>query len=481
MPTTLTTTVTELPQSRVRVEAEIPADEVERRVQQAARRLGTQLRIPGFRKGKVPPPVVIRRVGREAVFDEAMQSALAEWYSEALDTSGVVPIGGPEFQPAETPAQGEPLTLSFEINVRPIATLGEYKGLEVGRREPEVDTAAVDEQIEALRDRFATLDTVDRPAAEGDQLVADYVGKIGGDPFDGGTARDQLIELGAGRLIPGFEDQLVGATAGEERTIEVTFPEDYPNSLGGQQATFDVTVHEVKAKSLPELDDDFAGEASDFDTLAELRADIEGKLREAADQAVEREFEEAVLQAAADNATVELTEALIHARAHELVGDTLNALARQGIPRETYFQITGKNEHELSHDAEDEAATALRREAVLAAVVEAENIEPTDEQLIEALAPAAERDDSDPAQLVEQLREAGRIDQLRDDVASRQALEMLVEQAKPISIEAAAGADDAAKAKDALWTPDKGEPAQEAEGSQETSGSGSSELWTPGN
>jgi trigger factor len=478
MPTTVTTTVTELPESRVRVEAEIPADEVERRVQQAARRLGSQLRIPGFRKGKVPPPVVLRRLGREAVFDEALQTALAEWYTGALDASQIVPVGGPDFQPAEPPAQGEALTLSFEIGVRPTATLGEYKGLEVGRREPEIDAERVDEQIEAMREHFGSLENVERPAAEGDSLVADYVGKIGGDPFDGGTARDQLIELGAGRLIPGFEDQLIGATAGEQRTIHVTFPEDYPNSLGGQDAEFDVTIHEVKAKNLPELDDDFAAEASDFETLAELRSDIETKLREADEQAIEREFEEAVLQAAADNATVDTPEALVHARAHELVGETLQALARQGIPRETYFQITGKNEHELSDDAEPEAATALRREAVLAAIVEAEKIEPTDEELVQALAPAAERDGSDPAALVEQLREAGRIDQLRYDVASRQALELLVKAAKPISVQAA-------KAKDALWTPGKGDPTEDAPAgsseSEASSGSGSTELWTPGN
>jgi trigger factor len=294
MASTVTTTVTELPESRVRIEAEIPADEVERRVQRAARQLGSQLRIPGFRKGKVPPPVVIRRLGYEAVFDEALQNALAEWYTEALDASRIAPVGGPDFDFDGAPAQGSPLTLKFEIGVRPTATLGEYKGLEVGRREPAVDAAAVDEQIEALRDRFATLETVERPAENGDHLVADYVGKIGGDPFDGGSARDQLIELGAGRLIPGFEDQLLGATGGEERTIELTFPEDYPNSLGGKEATFEVTVHEVKAKNLPELDDDFAAEASEFDTVEELRSDIETRLREADENAIEREFEESM-------------------------------------------------------------------------------------------------------------------------------------------------------------------------------------------
>ncbi len=452
---TVTTTVTELPESRVRVQAEVPADEVERQLQQAARKLGSQLRIPGFRKGKVPPPVVIRRLGREYVLDEALRTALGTWYVDAIDESGIVPIGEPDLDVGDLPAQGEPLQFSIEIGVRPEAQLGEYKGLEVGRREPEVEDAKIDETLEALRDRMATLDTVERAAEKGDHIVADYVGKLEGEPFEGGSARDQLIELGSGALIPGFEEQLEGITAGEERTITVTFPEQYAEELAGKEATFDITAHEVKAKNLPELDDDFASEASEFDTLAELREDVASKMREAEESTIEREFEEAVLQAAADNATVDVPAALVHARAHEMVEQSFTALARQGISREMYLQIAGKSEHELAEEAEPEAAQALRREAVLAAIVEAEEVDPSDEDLIEALRPAAERDGSDPAEVVETLRKNNRLDQLRDDVAARQALERLVASATPISV-------SAAEARDALWTPDKGDPAESA-------------------
>ncbi len=470
----LKTSVTELPESRVRVEAEVPAEEVERRVQQAARKLGGQLRVPGFRKGKVPPPVVIRQLGRETVLDEALRSSLGSWYVEAIDGAGIAPIGEPDLDVGDLPGQGEPLAFSIEIGVRPQAKLGTYKGLEVGRREPAADDAAVDEQIEGLRDRMATLDTVERAAQSGDHVVVDYVGKVDGVPFDGGEGRDQLIELGSGRLIPGFEEQLTGASAGDEREVKVTFPEEYPNELGGKEATFDVTVHEVKAKRLPELDDDFASEASEFDTLAELREDIATKLREGDERAVEREFEEAVLQAAADEAQVELPDALVHARAHELIEQTLGALARQGINKDTYLQITGKNEEELAHDAEPDAASALRREAVLAAIVEAEQIAPSDEELVAALAPAAERDGSDPAELVEQLRQANRLDSLREDVANRQALDLLVSEAKPIGVAQA-------QARDKLWTPGK-EPSPPAGGGEpDESAAGSSQIWTPGN
>src|SRR5947209_19422750 len=375
------TNVTELPESRVRVEAEVSAEEVERRVQDAARQLGRQMRIPGFRKGKVPPPVVIRRLGREAVLDEALRSALGGWYVDAIDTAGISPVGDPDLDVGDMPAHGEPLAFSIEIGVRPKAELGEYKGLEVGRREPHVDDAQLDEQLEQLRDRFATLETVQRPAEQGDHVVMDYLGKIDGVPFEGGEGRDQLLELGSGRLVPGFEEQLIGAAPGDSRTLDIVFPEDYPGELGGQEAQFDVTVKEVKAKRLPELNDDFASDQG-FDTLAELREDIAKRLREGDEHAIEHEFEEAVVEAAVAEATVEVPEKLVHARAHELLHDTFSSLERRGINKDMYLRIVGKDEETLAQEAEPEAEKALRREAVLSAIVDAEHIEPSDEDLL---------------------------------------------------------------------------------------------------
>ncbi|MBV9818864.1 MAG: trigger factor [Solirubrobacterales bacterium] len=479
----LKTSVTELPESRVRVQAEVPADEVERRVQQAARKLGGQMRVPGFRKGKAPPPVVIRQLGREAVFDEALRTSMGSWYVDALDGAGISPIGEPDLSVGNLPGQGEPLEFSIEIGVRPRATLRTYKGLEVGRREPSVEEEAVDAEIERLRDQLATLDTVQRPAEGSDHLVADYVGKVDGEPFEGGEGRDQLIELGSGRLIPGFEEQLVGARAGDERTVRVRFPDDYPGALAGRDAEFDVAVHEVKAKRLPELDDDFAADVSEFDTLAELRDDIGTRLREADEESIDREFEEAVLQAAADEAKVDVPDQLVHARAHEMVERMLSAMARQGIDQETYMRVTGKDAEGLTHDAEPEARAALRRDAVLAAVIDAESISPSEDELVAALAPAAERDGSDPVELVEQLRAAGRLDTLREDVASRQALELLVREAKPIGVEQA-------MAREKLWTPGKPGGLGDAAIAPDRPGRGDAprgrqgpdpgQIWTPG-
>jgi trigger factor len=468
MADTVTTTVTELPDSRVRVEAQVAPEEVERRLQHAARELGRQMRVPGFRKGKVPATVVIRRLGREAVLDEALRSSLGGWYADAIDGSGIAPVGEPELDvPSELPAEGQPLAFSIEIGVRPTAKLGQYKGLEVGRRELHVEDSQIDEEIARLRDRLATLETVDRPAENGDHLVIDYVGTVDGEEFEGGSGRDQLLELGSGRLVPGFEDQLIGARAGDERTVTITFPEDYPaTELAGKEARFAVTVNEVKEKRLPELDDEFAAEAAGFDTLAELREDIAERLGKVDERAIEREFEDAVVEAAVGEAEIEVPDNLVHARAHELLEDTFAMLARQGISKEAYLRISDRDEETLAHEAEPEAAAALKREAVLAAIVEAEGIEPSDGDVREALEPTAERQGTTVDKLFDQLRASGRLDRIRGEVANRQAIEKLVAEAKPISVEQA-------KARQKLWTPGKQDPAHPA-------GQGSGQLWTPG-
>jgi trigger factor len=463
--------VTELPESRVRVDAEVAPDEVERRLQQTAKALGREMKIPGFRKGKVPPPIVLRRVGRQAVLDETLRSSLGAWYVDAIDAAGIAPVGDPEVALGELPGEGEALTFSIEIGVRPTAELGEYRGLEVGRREPEIDEEAVESEMEGLRERLARLEAADRPAQKGDFAVVDYVGTIDDEPFEGGEARDQLIELGSGRLIPGFEEQLEGAAAGEERTVEVTFPGDYgAEHLAGRTAHFAVTVKEVKAKELPELDDDFASDAAGFDSLDELREDIHRRLREADESQVEAEFREAAVDAAAANARVEVPERLIEARAGELWERLSTTLARQGISREAYLRISGKTEEEIVADARPDAERALRREAVLAAIVEAEGIEPAEEELREALEHSAEHENTTPEKLLERLEQAGRLDALRADLATRKAVDLLAESATPIEAERA-------KAREKLWKPGD---AEEGAGAAEAPAEQSGKLWTPG-
>jgi trigger factor len=459
----VSTTVTELPESRVRVEAEVPAAEVEKRVAVAARALGRNLRIPGFRTGKVPPPVIVQRVGREAVLDEAVRESIAGWYSAAIDQAKIVPVGEPELNLAELPGEGEPLRFSIEIGVRPEAKLGDYEGLEVGRREPAVTDEAIAAEVEALRERSAKLETVERAAAKGDFVVMDYLGTLDGEPFPGGEGRDQMVELGSGRLVPGFEDQLEGAQAGDERTVTIDFPEDYgAPELAGQEAQFAVTVKEVKAKELPALDDDLAAEAG-FDTLDELREDIRERLSEAQAAQIDAEFREAAVDSAVANATIDVPDALVDARAREGWEQMVHTLSHQGISREMYLQIAGKDEDEIIAENRESAGRDLRREAVLAAIVEAEGIEASDDEVVESLERAAAADGTSPKKLLERLRSSGRLDGLKAELAQRKAIDRIAESATPISVEQA-------QARDKLWTPGADEPEK----------AGASGLWTPG-
>ncbi|HEX6390684.1 MAG TPA: trigger factor [Solirubrobacteraceae bacterium] len=465
----LTTSVTELPESRARVDVTVSPQELEKRMGETARRLAQNMRVPGFRKGKVPPPVVIRQLGREVVLDETVRGQLGVWYVDAIEQAGLHTVGEPDLDLGDLPAQGEPLAFAFEIGVRPPAKLGEYKGVEVGKREPEADPERVDAELAQLRERMARLETKEGAAQQGDYVVMDYVGSIDGTEFDGGSGRDQLLELGSSTLIPGFEEQLQGASAGDEVTVNVTFPEDYnAEHLAGKEAQFAVTVKEVKEKLLPDLDDDFAADAAGFDTLDELREDIATRQREAQEQQIEAEFREAVVDAVAANATIELPDTLVEGRAKELWERMLHTLGHQGISREAYLQISGRSEEEILADAKPDAAQALRREAVLEAVVEAEGIEPSDGDMLDALQASAARENTTPEKLRERLEKRGRLDELKADIAQRQAVDFLAENAKAISVEQA-------KAKKLLWTPDEAE--READGAE---AGGRGKLWTPG-
>ena len=468
MATDVKTKTTELEQSRVRVDVEVEPAAVDRALSAAAEDLGRDLRIPGFRKGRVPPQVVLQRVGREAVLDEAVRKALPSWYEEAIGEAGVATVGEPSLDLQELPEKGSPLAFTIEVGVVPPARLGEYKGLEVGRREPEIPADAVDAELERLRESAASLENVERPAASGDFVVLDFVGRIGGEPFEGGEARGYLLELGSGRLVEGFEEQLTGASAGDERQVTVTFPEDYrAEALAGNEATFDVSVKEVKEKKLPELDDDFAMEAGGFDTLDELRSDIEERLRESQERMIDTEFREAVVDAAVAEADIEVPHDLVHAKSHEMWHQTERRLRAQGLDPAHYLQMTGKDAHDLIDEAEPEAERALKREAVLAAVVESEAIEVTDEELLDSLR-AATQAPGRPAtsekklqKSLERAKQEGRDEPLREDIAMRKAVDLMVESAKRITVEQA-------KARDKLWTPEKDEKESDKE------------LWTPG-
>jgi trigger factor len=457
----LKTKITELPDARVRVEAEVPSEEIEASLQRTAAQLGRDLRIPGFRKGKVPAPMVIQRVGREAVLEQAVRESLPEWYDQAILQADLNTIGDPKLDLQELPGAGEPLSFSVEVSVTPKARLGPYKGLEVGRREPDVPAEAIDAELERLREGFARVEDVERPLAEGDYAVVDFVGKVDGEPFEGGEARDYMLEIGGDRLIEGFEQQLVGAAPDERRTIEVTFPDDYPaEELAGKPAQFDVHVKEVREKELPALDDELAANASEFDTLDELREDIRQKLATAQERSIEEEFREAVIDGAAEAAEIELPDDIVEARAQEMWARTEQVLRRQRIDPDTYLKASGKTREELIEDAKPDAARQLARESVLEAIAEEESVEVSDEELLEVLASARDREGERPEKLLERLKRSGRDAALRHDLRLRKAADLVVSEAKAIPLEQA-------KAREKLWTPEKERKPGEAQ------------LWTP--
>jgi trigger factor len=457
MPAGVKTNTTELPDSRVRVEVEVPTDALERELKTAASQLGREMRVPGFRSGKVPAEVVLQQVGREAVMDEAVRRGLPGWYEEALADAGIQTVGDPQVDLSDLPEKGAPLAFTIEVGVVPPAQLGDYKGVEVGRRQPKVDDQEVDAELERIRESLASLETVERPAGEGDFVVMDYVGSLDGTEFEGGEGRGQVVELGSGRLIPGFEEQLTGAAAGEQRTVELTFPDDYPaEQLAGQDASFTVEVKEVKEKKLPELDDDFAVEAGGYDSLDELRAEIESRIAQAEERAIEAEFREAAVDAVVAQAKIEVPHELVHSKAHEMWHRTARRLEAQGIDPGQYLAMTGKEEEELVTESEPEAETALKREAVLAAIVEAEGIDVSDDEIEQALRASAPPDASDKQlkRALKRARSQGADEALREDIAMRKAVDLVVENAKPVDAEVAADAAERAAAREKLWTPE---------------------------
>jgi trigger factor len=458
------TTVKELPDSRVRVDVDVDPKDVEGSINRTAQQLGQDMKLPGFRKGKVPAEMVVQRLGRETVLTQALESSLADWYERAMLESGVNPVGDPKLDLSDLPDEGKPLRFSIEVAVRPGATLGDYKGLEVGRTEPEVPEEAVEGELGRLREGFAKLNPVDRAAKPGDALLIDYEGKIDGEPFEGGAARDYLLELGEGRVLPELEKALEGAKPAEERQAQVPFPDDYPaEEVAGKTADFEIKVREVREKELPELDDDFAAEASEFDTLAELREHISDQIKAVLERQIAERFQESALDAAVANASVELPEPVVQARAEEMWRRVERSLQRQGMDADSYLQIQGKTREEMIKQARPDAERALKREAVLEAVAEAEGIEVSEEDMLEALQiPPGHEDHGhpEPADALEEIRKSGREELLKDDLRMRRALELLAEEANPIPMEQA-------QAREEIWTPEK---------EREEKGG----LWTPG-
>lgn len=449
------TKVEELPENKVRLEVEVPAHHVQHAFEHAAADLAESVRVPGFRKGKkIPLPVIAARVGKETLAAEAVRSHIDGWFWDAATMAGVRPVDAPEVEWDELPAQAESeFTFRATVPVAPKPTVADWTTLEVGRPDADVPPEAVDAEVERLRASVAELVPVTgRPVAPGDTLVVDLVAAEDGQP--GTERRDYVVELGTGRLAEELEAALPGLAEGEEKSVQLDLPE-------GKTGTVTIAVREIKEKHLPEVDDDLAKKASEFETIAALRADIEAALQRQLDAELEARFREDALDALAEASTFEGIDPLIDRRAAALVSSLARSLQSRGIDPNAYLQATGQSPDALQENARLEAERAVKRELVLEAIVAERGIDVDDAEVEELIRAEAAQTGEDAEAAIAAMHEHGSFEALRSDLKMRKALDEVVAGVKRISM-------DLAGAREKLWTPEK-----------EKASSGM-KIWTPG-
>ncbi len=461
----MTANVTKLEENKVRLDVEVPPEAVRKGVEAKVRELGRQVRVPGFRPGKAPRRVIENRLGRDYIYMEALQEQLPTWYSQAVVETDLRPIDQPEIHFDESLDEQEGFKFSATVEVRPRAKLGEYKGIEVPKREIGISEEEVDARLEELRAQFATLAAVeDRPVQEGDFVVLDFKGeRMAGGPLEGAEAEDYMLEVGRGELLADFEQSLVGMSAGERKQFGVTFPPDYEEeSLRGQAVLFRVHLKEIKERDLPPLDDEFAKEASEFETLEELRGAVREQLEAAVEQRVSAEFRGRVLDAVAENAEVEVPDVMAHEKAHEMVESFERSLRAQGLEPEQYYQLAGSNHADFEERVRPDAEDTVRKELVLDAVAVAEGIEAGEEEVMHEIGHLAEDSDRSPEEIAATLRANGTYALLEEEISRHKALDFLAENAVPVPMpeeedeEEAAEDDEAARAEAGEETPEEG-------------------------
>lgn len=455
------TEVVPLEENRVRIDVVVPKDEVDKRVERTLRKLAREIRVPGFRPGKAPTKVVAQRFGTEVVFEEMLRDALGEWYGAAVESSGVRPIDDPEID-LDDEMGDDGLKFNATVHTRPKAKLGDYKGLEVAKGNPEVPEGAIDEEIDRLRGLAATLAPVERGAEVGDFVTIDFDGSIDGQDVAGATARDYLVEVGGPRLVAAFSDRLVGLAAGGTTTFPIDYPEaDGRSELAGKTVEYTVTMKQVQQKVLPELTDELAQEISEYDTAAEVRAAIAERLDKSAQDEVDELFRRMVIDAAVAKATVDIPEVMTRNRVDAILHETSHRLP-QGMTMEQYLQLSGRTLDEARADLAPDAEMAIRRELVVEAVAETEQVAVSDEEVENQVRIDAEAAGRDADELLRELNKYGGFETLRDDMVMRKTVDLLIEHSTAIPVALK-------EARDQLWTPDK---AKEAAG--EAGG-----LWTP--
>ncbi|NWN97177.1 MAG: trigger factor [Bacillus sp. (in: Bacteria)] len=410
---------------------EVDAETFNKALDQAFKKVQKQLNVPGFRKGRVPRQIFEQRFGVESLYQDALDIVLPDAYSNAIDETGIEPVDQPEID-IEQIGKGQSLIFTADVTVKPEVKLGEYKGLEV----PKVNTEVTDEDVEAelkeLQKRHAELVVKeDEPAEQGDTVVIDFEGFVDGEAFEGGKAENHSLEIGSDSFIPGFEEQLVGVKAGDEKEVQVTFPEEYhAEELAGKPAVFKVKVHEVKQLVLPELDDDFAVDVDDeVETLDALKEKIENRLKDEKEHAAKHEVENAVIEKAAENAEIDIPEVMIDNEVERMVKEFDQRLQQQGLNLELYSQFSGQDIDSLKETMREDAEKRVRVNLTLEAIVKAENIDVTEEEVEKELQNMAEMYNM-PVEQIQQI--LGSTAGIKEELKFNKAVQLLVDNSKTV-------------------------------------------------
>ena len=421
--------VEKLEHSMAKLTIEVAAEDVEKALQAAYLKQRGKLSIPGFRKGKVPRQMIEKMYGPEIFYDEAANHMVSDAYGKAYDECELEITSQPEITVVQL-EKGKPFIFTAEVAIKPEVTLGEYKGLKVEKTSTRVTQKEVDEEIEKERERNArTIEVTDRAVADKDMVTMDFEGFVDGEAFEGGKGTDYPLTIGSGTFIPGFEEQLIGAEIEKELDVNVTFPEDYHvENLAGKPAVFKCTVHTIKTKELPDLDDEFASEVSECDTLDEYKDEVKKKIKERKENEAKEKKENQAVEKAVENAQMEIPKPMLDLQVRQMADDFARRMQQQGLSMEQYFQFTGMTAERMMSELEPQAEKRIKTRLVLEAIAEAENIEVSDERLDEELQKMADAYQMEIDKLKEFMGDSEKT-QIKTDIAVKEAVTLLVEAA----------------------------------------------------
>lgn len=422
--------VEKLEKNMAKLTIEVPAEELEKAMQNAYLRAKNRITIPGFRKGKAPRKMIEQMYGKGIFLEDAANALIPEQYSKALEECDLEIVSQPEIDVTQI-EPGKAFIFTAEVAVKPEVTLGEYKGLEVPKSETEVTDEEIEAELKKEQEKNSRTITVeDRGAENGDIATIDFEGFVDGTAFEGGKGTDYPLTLGSGSFIPGFEDQLVGAKAGDHVEVNVTFPEEYQSKdLAGKAAVFQCDVKKVETKELPELDDDFAQDVSEFDTLAEYKEDIKKNLSERKEKEARTAKENAAVDKAIENAQMEIPDAMIETQISQMLDDFSRRMQAQGLTMEQYMQFTGLTADKMREEMKPQALKRIQTRLVLEKIAESENIQPSEEEVNEEISKMAEMYKMEADKLKELLGDR-ELEQMKKDMAVQKAVTLVADEAK---------------------------------------------------